>query len=465
MTTAGSKLAPIGPSVWRVLVVTAMSVMLCGCHCLDFHTTVQANAKVAGDFNGKFKVETTQFPDHGPMVPRVVRCAGAGEAAGRIAIVDIDGLIVNQNLTGMSSAGENPVAAFREKLILAASDPAVRAVVLRINSPGGGVAASEIMAEELRRFRLGTGKPVVACLMDLATGGAYYIAVGTDLIVAQPSGITGSIGAVANFYNLELAMSTVNVTVNTVKSSEMVDMGSVLRTMEDEEKAIFQEIVHGHAQQFQARVASLRPAMTAADNLELNDDDCDLRLMSSVKDVGDIPPGKNLMVVAAVDNVLHFRRFDGVGKVVLDKDEKALPKQVSQIEELRRGLVGLWPPHQLSGSEKFRVRILVTSIVGGSRQGRIVPAIQAVRLHLVDRLGFLEDAIEEAERRSGLQGAEVVLLQRANLPIRSIYAIAPNTPIQNTLVPVSLPGIDRSKLPTFLYLWQPDPTITRVAPP
>ena len=130
--------------------------------------------------------------------------AGRGRsAAGRIAIVDIDGLIVNQNLTGLNSAGENPVAAFREKLALAAYDPAVRAAVLRINSPGGGVAASELMAEELRRFRLETGKPVVACMMDLATGGAYYIAVGADLIVAQPSAITGSIGALVNNYNLE----------------------------------------------------------------------------------------------------------------------------------------------------------------------------------------------------------------------------------------------------------------------
>ena len=99
------------------------------------------------------------------------------------------------------------------------------------------------------------------------------------------------------------------------------------------------------------------------------------------------------------------------------------------------------------------------------RDGRIVSASRAVALHMVDRLGFLDDAIEEAERRSGLQGAEVVLLQRADLPIRSMYAIAPNIPIQNGLLGLSLPGIERSKLPTFLYLWQPDPTITRVAPP
>jgi protease-4 len=368
MTKAVSALLTAIPGFSRVLAIIAMSTLACGCHCLDFHGTIQAKGKFDGDFNGKFKVETTQFPDLGPMVPKVVRCAGGGQAGGRIAIVDIDGLIVNQNLTGASSVGENPVAAFREKLVLAAYDPGIRGVVLRINSPGGGVAASELMAEELHRFRQGTGKPVVACLMDLATGGAYYVAVGADVIIAQPSTITGSVGALVNWYNLKEAMGTYNLSPDTIKSGEKVDMGSVLRAIQPEERAVFQEIVKVHAARFQARVARARPTMTAADKLAIQD-------------------------------------------------------------------------------------------------GRIIPATRGLELHLVDRLGFLEDAIEEAEHRSGLHGAEVVLLQRSDLPIRSIYAIAPNVPLQNMVIPLSIPGFERSRLPAFLYLWQPDPTITRLAPP
>jgi len=92
---------------------------------------------------------------------------------------------------------------------------------------------------------------------------------------------------------------------------------------------------------------------------------CDLRLMSSVNDVSDIPKeGKNLIIVAAVDNVLHFRMFDGDGKVVVDTDEKRLTEQARQIEDLRKQLVGLWPPHQLTGSEQDRVITGVTSTVG-----------------------------------------------------------------------------------------------------
>jgi protease-4 len=361
-------MTPVCQYFLGALAISTLTLSVTGCAFVKFNGRAHVDAQVAADLKGNVEIKTPTTPDLGPMVPRVVRCAAGGSAAGRIAIVDIDGLIVNQNFTGMSSAGENPVAAFREKLVVAAYDPSVRAIVLRINSPGGGVGASEVIGEELRRFRLGTAKPVVACLMEVATGGAYYIAVGADVIVAQPSGITGSIGALVNYYNLELAMHQLNVSSDTIKSGDLVDVGSVLRTMKDNERRLFQEIVDGHAKQFQARVASLRPAMTAADNLAIKD-------------------------------------------------------------------------------------------------GRILSATRALEMHLVDRLGFLEDAIEEAERRTGLHGAEVVLLQRADLPIRSIYAIAPNVPIQNFLLPLSVPGLERSKLPTFLYLWEPDPTLTRVAPP
>ncbi len=78
------------------------------------------------------------------------------------------------------------------------------------------------------------------------------------------------------------------------------------------------------------------------------------------------------------------------------------------------------------------------------------------------RLGYLDDAIAEAERLAGTSDSEVVFFQRPGYPTRSLYAIVPNVPLQSELIPLSYPGLERSKLPTFLYLWQPDPTITRL---
>ena len=91
----------------------------------------------------------------------------------------------------------------------------------------------------------------------------------------------------------------------------------------------------------------------------------DLRLMSSVNDVSGIPTaGQSLIIVAVVDHVLHFRIFDGDGKVVVDTDEKRLTEQAPQIEDLRKRLESLWPPHELTKSEKGRVIDDVTSIFG-----------------------------------------------------------------------------------------------------
>jgi len=97
---------------------------------------------------------------------------------------------------------------------------------------------------------------------------------------------------------------------------------------------------------------------------------CDLRLMSSVKDVSHIPTaGKNLIVVAIVDHVLHFRVFDRDGKVVRDSDEKRLTEQARQIDDLRKQLESLWPPHELTKSENGRVVAAVKSIVAYTPEG------------------------------------------------------------------------------------------------
>ena len=107
----------------------------------------------------------------------------------------------------------------------------------------------------------------------------------------------------------------------------------------------------------------------------------DLRLMSSVNDVNVIPTeGKNLIIVAAVNNVLHFRIFDGDGKEVVDTDENRLkeekPQIGQQIEELRKRLESLWPPHQLTSDDKVRVITAVTSIVGHTLGGTVSSPIE-----------------------------------------------------------------------------------------
>src|SRR5690349_24413940 len=92
------------------------------------------------------RLDVPPVPQAGPVRPVVVR---AGDAAARVAVIDVDGLLLNTPFSGPLSVGENPVALFREKLDAAAADGCVRAVVLRVNSPGGGVAACQAMRGDL----------------------------------------------------------------------------------------------------------------------------------------------------------------------------------------------------------------------------------------------------------------------------------------------------------------------------
>ena len=104
-----------------------------------FRGDAHFDGRVSASMETPIRVEIPPAIDPGPMVAVPVR---AGQPGARVGIVDVDGLILNQNVTGLYSVGENPVAAFREKLEAAAADPSVRAVVVRINSPGGSVTAS-----------------------------------------------------------------------------------------------------------------------------------------------------------------------------------------------------------------------------------------------------------------------------------------------------------------------------------
>ncbi len=176
----------------------------------------------------------------------------------KIALINVEGLIVNARAAGLFSCGDNPVSLFRERLDAAASDRRVKAVVLRINTPGGAVTASDIMHRDLMAFRRETGKPVVACLMDVAASGGYYLAVGCDRICAHPTTVTGSIGVIMNLFDAHGLLSLVGVKSEPIKSGPNKDLGSPTRAMTEAERALLQKMVNSFHEQFVQRVAEGR---------------------------------------------------------------------------------------------------------------------------------------------------------------------------------------------------------------
>ena len=255
-------------------ILLAASASAGGCHhpipvLAHFQGTAQVAAQA--DVRGEVAVKLPAAADPGPMVASVVQASRSANPAPRVAVIDVDGLLLNQNADGLLGTGENPVAVFREKLTAASADGQVAAVVIRIHSPGGGVTACDIMADELDRFKAGTRKPVVACLLDVATSGAYYLAIGADRVVAQPTAITGGIGAIFNHVNLQDAMAQLNVVADPVKAGSRIDMGSVTGPISPETRALLEEMAGEFHQRFLERVSRRRPGMSASDRQAVRD--------------------------------------------------------------------------------------------------------------------------------------------------------------------------------------------------
>jgi len=138
----------------------------------------------------------------------------------------------------------------------------VRGVIVRINSPGGTVTASDILYDRLSRFRATRGVPVVAQLMDIAASGGYYVALAADEIVAHPTTITGSIGVIFTGVSLEGFLEKVGVRNQTIKTGAKKDIGSPLRTMTAEERELLEGLLGDLQDRFMGLVEERRPSLT-----------------------------------------------------------------------------------------------------------------------------------------------------------------------------------------------------------
>lgn len=189
----------------------------------------------------------------------------------RIALIEVSGILMNAHTPGLFSQGEHPVSLMAENLAAAAADDRVKAVVLRINSPGGTVTASDTLYHEIKEFKARTGKPVVACFQDVAASGAYYLACACDEIVAQRTTVTGSIGVIMQMMDFSSTMAMLGISADAIKSGPNKDAGSPFRKMKPEEREIFQGLVDNFYNQFVDVVAEGRPELSRAQIVKLAD--------------------------------------------------------------------------------------------------------------------------------------------------------------------------------------------------
>jgi protease-4 len=305
---------------------------------------------IGGFFAPKFKTrESAAIPLHEVTI-------GGKAGAPKIACINVEGMIHG---TAISGQKPTPVALATAKLKRAAEDDKVRGVVLFINSPGGSITGSDILHNEISKFRNGPdGKPVVACFLDMGTSGAYYIAAAADQIIALPTSITGSIGVMMPMYNLVELMDKIGIKNKSLTTGPFKDMGSPVAEKTEEQQQAERELL------------------------------------------------RNIL------NNMHSRFMDIVSE--------------------GRGLA------------MEHVRSLA--------DGRIFDSKQALEEHLIDKIGYEEDAIRSLEKIAGIKNSHLIRYKRT---ISLGEALTTRLFGKNTIELNLKSNWQSSDITTFGYLWLP----------
>jgi len=168
--------------------------------------------------------------------------SGDNSSSNKVLLMSISGVILADEVDNQRSDAATP-GHIKEMLEKAGKDKQVKALILEIDSPGGGVTASDMIYTYLKDFRKDHNIPIIALMKDVAASGAYYISMASDYIIAHPTSVTGSIGVISIFVTIPDLLRWLKVEVVVVKSGDAKDAGSPFRKMTKEEKAKFQEII------------------------------------------------------------------------------------------------------------------------------------------------------------------------------------------------------------------------------
>ncbi|MBX9942008.1 MAG: signal peptide peptidase SppA [Candidatus Obscuribacterales bacterium] len=175
----------------------------------------------------------------------------------RIQVIKLSGMIIEKADAGLLSSSTGSASSTLKDLRKAAKNDKVKAVLLRINSPGGTVPTSQEIYEAVKELRK-KGKPVVVSMGDMAASGGYYVACAADKIYANPGTLTGSIGVIMNLMNFKTLADKIGVEPDVVKSGLYKDIASPYHRMTKDERQILTDLIMDSYDQFTQAVSEGR---------------------------------------------------------------------------------------------------------------------------------------------------------------------------------------------------------------
>jgi protease-4 len=197
---------------------------------------------------------------------------GKGISPPKVAMIEVEGMLANARSGSFLGPNENPLSLFTQQLDRAAADDKVKAIVLRVNSPGGTVTCSDTMYEMIKQFRAQTHKPVIASAQEVCASGAYYVACGSDVIVAQPTSIVGSIGVIFETFDISGTMFKLGVKSESLTSGPLKDMGSPFKPLDPQARQVMQEMVNEYYGRFLGVVSSNRTELASGGKVQIATD-------------------------------------------------------------------------------------------------------------------------------------------------------------------------------------------------
>ena len=281
-----------------------------------------------------------------------------GSGTDKILLIPVNGLISDRPKKGLIHTSASLVEQIVSQINKAEKDKQIKAVLFKINSPGGTITASDLLYHEISSFKERTGTKITVSMMDVATSGAYYISLPADLIMAHPTTVTGSVGVIYLQPKVGGLMDKIGLGVDVKKYGKNKDMGSPFRDSSEEEQKLMQKAVNDFGERFIRLVQKHRkPERQALSEIStarvfLAEEALKLGLVDKIGYLSDaVKESKMLAGISKDARVVVYRRnefpednyYNTAGIASEDLNISVINIELPESLSLKTGFYYLWP--------------------------------------------------------------------------------------------------------------------------